>query len=761
MLLSLNHINKFFSNKKLTHQEVETALNNLGIEVENTEKFSDVEGVLFAKVLSVKLNPNSDRLDMVSLQTKNGIIQIQTTNRILKEGDFITCFPVGAKKGDFVFGAKKLKGEISEGMMAAWSELGYQYDLLNERDEILVLPNDFASLEDDPVQVLGLDDYIIEISLTTNRNDLNSYYYIAKEIASYYNLEFKFDFNDVKPTFKSNLEVKNTISKELSFLEVKGETQTSLYDKMLLAKHNISSLHNWAVNLTNLTLLNIGATAHVYDKNKISNKINDKMFSGNLNILGNKNVEVNDVLVIEDENKQISIASVMGLEESKSEKDSKHFLFEVGVFPNELIRHGAKEIKLSTNSSSQASRVISQQVAKMGMDFIQSYVNNLETSQVINPISVPEKKQISVKFDLLKLYGNFDNIDQLSDSIQKLVNLDFEVKIDKENQKIDVLVPNYRYDIELPVDIIEELFRIYSYDNFKPMEYFSKPYNVVQKRNNLKHTLVSQGYDEVRTFTLVSIEKSAFNPFKFDTDMKLMTFVSKEREVVRNSIITSIQEVVEYNQKRKIKDINVFEKGMINNNKLVLGMATTTKNYVNFKNDIINILNQEIKFVREFKQDNKEFKLDINNVETNDALSINPYASAYIVLNDKLIGWVGKLHPKYDSTDALYAEILLDSFAKPSILEDINKPINSNNFAYQSVNTNPLKTIDLTFSLTKEEYLENIIKEIEKTTNNNAFSIKKIDEYHKDDTKQITLQITASEEEIELLNNKYNSQKGE
>ncbi|MBN4084367.1 phenylalanine--tRNA ligase subunit beta [Mycoplasma sp. CSL10166] len=755
MLLSLNHINKFLPNKKLTHKEVEIALNNLGIEVEGTKKFSDVEGLLFANVLDVKDNPNSDRLDIVKLETKNGIIQIQTTNRILKSGDFIVCFPVGAKKGDFTFGAKKLKGELSEGMMAAWSEIGYKWDLLAEKDEILVLPKNFATINDDPIKLLGLDDYIIEISLTTNRNDLNSYYFVAKEIAAYYNTEFKFNLEKIEPTFESNIKVKNTISSELSFSEVKGNKETTLYEKMLLAKHDISSQHNWAVNLTNLTLLNTGATAHVYDKNKVSDQITDEIFTGKIKILGNKEIEIKNVLIIKDDKRPISIASVMGLEDTKSDLNSTEFIFEVGVFPTELVRHGAKEIKLSSNSSSQASRVISSQVANIGMEYIRNYVKDLKISQTINPIKVPSNKKIFLDYSLLKLYGQFDDLDKLKDSIEKLSNLDFKIKNNEKEQKIEVIVPNYRYDIELDVDIIEELFRIYSYDNFNPNEYLSKPYHVTQKRNNLKQKVVNQGYTEARTFTLVSEEKSLFNPFQFEKNMSLMTFVSKERQVVRNSIITSLQEVVEYNQKRKISDINIFEKGMINNNRMVLGLATTTKDYLTFKNDLINILNQEVKFTRNFKYQNKNFDLD--NIGNDINLQINPYASAYIIANNTLIGWIGKLHPKNDNTNAFYAEILLDSFSKPSILEDNKLQNISNNFSYKSIDLTPLKTIDITFSIETNMVIENLINEINEITNNEIYSIKKIDEYQKDNNKQITFRISASNRIVEVLNSKYNA----
>ncbi|UWV81612.1 phenylalanine--tRNA ligase beta subunit-related protein [Mycoplasmopsis cynos] len=151
------------------------------------------------------------------------------------------------------------------------------------------------------MELLNINDTIIEISTTANRNDANSYYFLAKELAAYFKTEFKplFSFNK-QSDFISEFKVQKNLAKEISFLEVKTKDikQNSIYEKTLLAKHGVSSLFNWAVNLSNLTLIEIGSPAHVYDANKISPNISTALYSGKLEILGVKEVEVNDVLVL-------------------------------------------------------------------------------------------------------------------------------------------------------------------------------------------------------------------------------------------------------------------------------------------------------------------------------------------------------------------------------------------------------------------------------------------------------------------------------
>ncbi|WP_406614723.1 phenylalanine--tRNA ligase subunit beta [Mycoplasma corogypsi] len=717
MYFSLNQINKYLKVKKLTHTEVEVALNELGFEVEQVKRFSDIEGLVFAKVLEVKDNPNAPKLDLLTLETKNGIINIQTNNKILKPGDLSICFPVGSRNKDIVYGEKMLQGYPSQGMMAALSEIGYDYELLEAKDQVLVLPSDFATLNDNPIVKLGLDDYIIEVSTTANRNDANSYYVLARELAAYFDLEFNFEITKVKDSFKSNLVVENKLASELSFTEVHGSLETSFEEKLLLAKHGISSRFNWAVNLSNLCLILMGTPTHVYDLNKIGSKISTQLYSGKVNILGNKEVEVKDVLAICDEHKVISLACVMGLEDTKADENSSKFVFEIGLFDPKLVRHGAKEIKLLTNSSNQGSRVISQEMVALGMNFIRSYCKDLQVSNTVNEVNVAKPLEIKLNDELLTRYAYEYDQTKYKNALAALTKLGFEFKKDK------VKVPNYRYDVTIFEDIIEEIFRFMSYSQFKAQPYKNKPV-LTQKRNNDKAILVHQGYFEARTFTLVSEQKAKLNPFNFASSVKLQTFVSKEREVVRNSIISSLSEVIDYNQKRKINNLNIFEHGMINNNVLVYGMASTVKDFTQVQEDLLNFLQIN----------------DLEFVPFKDNEYIHQNYSAKIMHENKMIGWIGKLHPKFNTTNAVYAE-----FIKPNVLKQTK---------FTPVDFSPLKSVDLTFEIQNGDYIGKIVQEIKQTVN--VLQVQQIDDYQKQNSHNITLRITANEANIALISKKYN-----
>ncbi|EFF41098.1 phenylalanine--tRNA ligase subunit beta, partial [Mycoplasmopsis alligatoris] len=686
----------------------------------------DIEGVVFGLIKELYKNPDSDLLTVAKVETKNGLLTIQTTDNVLEVNDLVVCFVENSRMKDLIFKEKKLKNIISQGMFASFEELGFNKDLFgNKGQHIMRLKPDFAKLSQDPMEVLGLDDLIIDVSTTANRNDANSYLILAKELAAYYQTEFDYSEKSHKGSLFSNLSIDKGISAELSMFEsyCDREFDIDFLDKLLLAKHGIDTNFSWAVNLTNLNLLITGAPTHVYDKSKIGKKITTSLYSGKLNILGNKEIEVNKVLVVNDENGPISIASVMGLENSKVDHETKEFLFEIGNFKPSLIRHSSKEIKLLSSSANQASRYVSVQILEEGLKFLRNYLSDAKVSfsNILNSPKNSPKKMIKFSKEKLLLYSNFTNhgLKKFHKAIEQLTCLGFDFDLVND----EVFAPLYRYDIDKFEDIIEEIFRFYSYDNFEPAAITNLSIKT-QKRSLLKEFMQANGYNEVRTYTLLSEEKNYLNVFDFKEKLKLITFVSKEREVIRNSLIPSLLEVVEYNQKRKISNINIFEIGMVNDNLTLMGFASTTRSFLEIKRDIIRLFkNQNLTFV----------KFDNND-------SIHPNVSAKIYLNDLFIGWIGKINPAIDKTDAYVAEFILPKY------ESLEK--------FKNIDNEPLKTLDLTFELQKNESIEKYLNDIK-----NEFELYDInlkDSYLKEDKNNVTLRITAKPAIIELINKKYN-----
>lgn len=723
MIISLKHLNTYLPSIQLD-SSIEQVLNNIGFEVESISKFSDVQGIKFAHVKKFYKNPNSDNLFVAELELNDRKLVIQTTDGLIKTGDLVVCFPPGSTNGKTIFEEKKLKGIVSQGMMASLSELGYNTEFLGkEIENLLRLPKNFASLADDPMEKLAINDYIIDISITSNRNDANSYYILAKELSAYFGVDLVYENEEVKEKFISKITVTQGISEELCLFEAKRRIQveTHISEKLLLSKHGYIVNEDWAVNLTNLCLLITGAPAHVYDKTKIGNKITTSLYTGSLKILGNKKINVDNALVVNDENRPISIASVIGLEDTKANLESKNIVFEIGNFNTKLVRSSSAQVKIPTESSIQASKTITKQCLKNGINFLRNYLHKhkIDVSNTLGTQNINTAKIINFDNEKLRRYsGVNDTYTIFKDAINKLKKLDF---IFYENQ---VQIPDYRYDIELFEDVIEEIFRFYSYDNFKSQQPFSKSFKIESEKNlNLSASFL--GYTEIRTYSLISSEKNFLNPFNFKNTISLDTYVSKEREEIRNSIIPSFLEVINNNKKREINNINIFEKGMINNNIYVYGFASTTKTFLEFKKDIIDF----------YKNDKLIFK------QFNDNKYIHPNYSAKIYENDCFIGWIGKVHPSYDLSNSLVGEIFVPN--KTQVIQ------------FSEIDYSPLKYIDLTFELELKENMGEIIFKIKEKYD--VYEVINKDTFIKNGKKYITLRVTADSKTIKNINEEYNS----
>ncbi|MEA4115708.1 phenylalanine--tRNA ligase subunit beta [Mycoplasma sp. 744] len=731
MLISLKELNKFLPKIKLD-LSVETAINNLGYEVESVRSFSDVKGIKFVKILDVYKNPNSKNLNVVKLLSNTGELTIQTVATNAKKDHFAVAFVEGSQKGETVFASKKMANIISQGMLSGFSELGFDSNLLPyDADDLIILDKKSKiSLDDDPIEFFELDDYIFDISTPSNRADINSYYVLALELAAYYQTEFKwFNYQTTwNWDFKSKLKVNKNKANALSFLEIKlNNTFTNLKDQLFLAKHNIESKNNWAIDVSNLNLIYNGSPTHSYDLDKLnSTKFNCDFYTGKVKILGNKEVQVNNALTIFNENQAVSLASVIGLDNSAISLTSKNIAFEIGYFDSKQIRKTAKEIKLDTLASNQGAKNINSEMVRMGLNFLayKAKQDKQKISQFINFPKTRKQQFILQNRHKLAIYANVSvkNLNIFNKVEEQLKQIGFQFN------KNRILTPLYRSDLNQYEDIIEEYFRFYGYANFTDKEILVSNINIFDN-NNIKSVLKKFGYQEIRTFTLISKEKNLFNPFNFEKDIKLSTFVSLEREMIRNSIVPSLLEVAEYNNKRKINQLNFFEIGMINNNVYVCGILSNTNSFYDLKTQINNLLND----------DNLTYEI------FNDNDYVHPNVSAKILKNNLLIGWIGKINPKYTNLDCWVAEFRIDL--------NINNQI-QNFIAY---NNEPLKVIDLTFTLEKNQSIGKVINELK--TINDIFDIQQIDSFYKEKEKlnNVTLRISGTTTAINLLNQKYNN----
>ncbi|MGL5732556.1 MAG: phenylalanine--tRNA ligase subunit beta, partial [Metamycoplasmataceae bacterium] len=224
------------------------------------------------------------------------------------------------------------------------------------------------------------------------------------------------------------------------------------------------------------------------------------------------------------------------------------------------------------------------------------------------------------------------------------------------------------------------------------------------------------------SYTLVNHDKNNFNPFSFKDKISLLTYISQEHNSIRNSIAPSLEEIYEYNSKRKMNNINFFDMGMINNHK-ALCIASDIKTYAEIKTDIFKIYGKELEI--------KKLTFDF----------LHPNYNAGLFDNNMQVGWIGKMHPKISKNNLIFAEVLIDQ--KTS---SITK--------FEDYDNNPLKERDITIPVKEGESIENFVLEIKKI--DGIFEIKQIDSFVKEDIKNCTFKVKMNDAAIVEFDKKFN-----
>ncbi|TPE57078.1 phenylalanine--tRNA ligase subunit beta [[Mycoplasma] falconis] len=692
-------------------EEVVKAINSIGFEVEEYKKFSDVEGIKFCHVLKAYKNPNADRLTVCEIEFGNGEKSvIQTTATNMADDQYVMAFVPGARSGKMVFAPRTMQGIVSNGMFVGLGELGFNVDVLPEEDKDGIFQVGPIDLNLDPIDYFDLDDYLIDVSILSNRADANCYLIFARELAAYFN-SYVDELSKAKPNLLSDIKI--TSLKEtnaFTLIETKNDNLgLSKKEQMLLWKHDIKTFNN-AVDLTNWVLLFAGVPCHVYDKDEMkSNEFSTDLSSDKVNILGNKEVQLDNNLVVKNGEDIVSVAATIGLENKQFNSKSLTAIFELASFNLKEVRRSAKQVKLNTNSSNRASKEISNGELLMAYDFLASYLNNY-SEQINAPKQA--KKSILIDYKYLVKYAGFsiNKTKRFNEVIKKLEILGFKFKKDLSS----VSFPTYRYDLKNMQDFVEEVFRFYGYDKFpSKAPKITRLINTENIEPKFNLIMSNKGYFNVRTYTLIKPEDNIFNPFNLQEKLNANDSKNYDHSQIRHSLISSLANVLIHNQKQGMTNGSYFEIGMINDQMNVLGLTSTIKSFEQIKANLVSLTNKQLEFK---KSETAEF---------------HPNVSTDIYIDGEKVGYIAKINPKILNIDAIFAEILLDKLT--------NKPVQ-----YKDYKHAPLKSRDVTFTLSKFESIDDKIQAINKLKG--IYQVNVIDVYQKDeDTKNVTVSVILEE----------------
>lgn len=685
-------------------------------EVEGVEiKGHNIDGVVVGEILTCDAHPKSKKLHVLTVDVGTEKLQIVCGAPNARSGIKTAVIKVGGHLKDITIAVRPLVGIDSYGMCCSEEELGFA----DSAEGIMELPNEWVNGTDIKKYLPELEDIIVEIDnkSLTNRPDLWGHYGIAREIAAITNHELlPLDLATI-PNNSKDLDIKIT-NNDLCFrytgikLGNITNNQTPYALKIFLYYAGMRSI-SLLVDLTNYVMLELSQPMHAFDSRKVKN-IEIGLAKDKDHFITLDQVDrtlSKDNLMIKNGSEYFAIAGVMGGLDSEILPDTTSIILESASFDATSIRKTATSLGLRTEASARYEKSLDPNLTEIASKrFISllikenpslTYESNLTD---VYPRKL-EEKTVKLTKSKLKLYMGRELSDKEVKGI--LESLSFIVKVNKDSYT--VIVPTYRAtkDITMEADLIEEIARIYGYENFeiKPLKLdltFKEHENIFTQEYELKKYLsVKYNLSEVHTY--LWYKTSFINSLKIaKNNVKLLG--KSEDNILRDDITISLLEVAKNNLKTLDK-LGIYEIGteIINNScHRTLGIVLTAN-----QNNISNIYYEAKSMALNIIKDHKNIDVNFHKDETS-SLNIPEYNNNIYISNQK-IGELNIINPtisKELAKKTYFVTLKIDFDLYSSLPSDKNE--------YVSPSKYPSVYLDYTLIVSKEDQystIDNILNE--------------------------------------------------
>ena len=745
MEVSLNLLNKYVKIDDQDPKELADKITSIGLEVEGMHPFARGNNMTIGYVKECIPHPDSDHLHVCQVEVRpNEVTQIVCGAPNVAAGQKVIVANVGCDLGDgFVIKQSKIRGQESNGMICSIAELGIDQRLLSAKDKdgIHVL-DDNAPIGEDPLEYLGYKDTILEIGLTPNRSDCMAMTSLAFEVAAVLKRDVIIPKIKENNNLKSDIEV-NVETDLCPFFGaklVKGVTTkpSPAWLQTALMASGIKPINN-IVDISNYVMLETGQPIHMYDYDKLNKKAFTVKtgFKQEAILLDEQTyqLEENDIIVSTDDSIGC-VAGVMGSNSTKIDDNTKNIVIEVATFDGPSLRETARRLNLLTDASQHY--IKSALNTANSLNILERCANLLtelaDAKEIYETVSTPlnvEDKYVSVTTKHVNgLLGTKITTEEIAEIF---TDLKFEYTLDDET--FNVKVPSYRNDITMAADLIEEVVRMYGFDNIpstlpEMSMTIGKRTDIQEKKHMMKVLLKDLGLHETLTYSLTSPSLvNDFNLFHKNEPVKLAMPLGEERSVTRQSIIGSLLQVINYNQSRNIKDVHLYE------------LSTTYSKDTELQNLAIACTGQyqglaykQISYQADYylikgfvetifeRLGINESRYTLERVESNNT-SFHPGRSAYIKVQNEIVGIIGQIHPlmekKYDVKDVYVAELNLTSLLN----------IKTGKVKYQAIPQYPSVSRDIALVMDENIPANDVCQKIMKSSNKLVKATKIFDIY--------------------------------
>ena len=737
MLLSRKFVSEYVDiDNNIDIKDLANELTNVGNEFDCAEKLINATNLVIGEIIECEEHLDSDHLHVCKVNVGNEILQIVCGAPNARSGIKVIVAKDGAVLPGGVIKRGNIRGVESNGMMCSLEELGLDHKFLTEEDinGIKELDNN-AVVGEDPIKYLGLDDEVIDFDLTANRGDLLSILGMAYEIGAIYDKKVKdidLSYNeseeDINNNFNVDIKTDNCslfLAKKAINVEIK---ESPLFIKSRLIASGIRPINN-VVDISNYVMLETGQPLHFYDADRLGDTLCVRMAENNEKLITLDNQErtlADTDIVIADKEKAIGLAGVMGGLSTEVESDTKNIVIESAIFNSVLVRRTSNKI-LRSEASNRFEKGLDPKRTYMAIErachLLEKYADaTIQKGIVVYDKANHEEKTIDITINNINdVLGTNLTTEEVIDIFRRL-----GFKSIENNEKISVEVPTRRLDISIKEDLIEEVGRIYGVNNIKsklPVTTMKKG-SYDKTTREIRNKMISLGLNEVLSYNLVH----EHDAHKFTNDdfeeVRLLDPLTEERSTLRYSMIPSFIKIFEYNKKRNIKDISIFEigKGFYKKETYGEDSKLCCLMYGNYYYGINNnkkvdfyIIKGIVEEILDYLGYGNRYSFIVSDIPK----ELHPGASASISVNGENVGIIGKVHPSVLKDDVYVFEINLDKL----LAKKVGK------MKYREISKYPSVTKDLAFIVDKKTTCESIMKSIKKNGGKLLKDIKVFDVY--------------------------------
>ena len=578
MLVSYNWL-KQYTNVEDNANALAEKITRGGIEVEGVEYLAEeISNVVVGYVVSKEKHPDAEKLNVCQVNVgEEENLQIVCGAPNVDAGQYVIVAKVGAKLPGIKIKKAKLRGVESQGMICSLAELGLSKSVVpkNYQEGIYVFETE-QELGSDVVEVLGLNDYILDLSITPNRADALSMRGLTYELGALYNN--KVNFNDVEKEENyeaTSLQVaiesdscRNYVGQIVKNVEVKS---SPLWLQTRLMNSGIRPINN-IVDITNYVLLEFGQPMHAFDKDLVGDKIvvRDAKEGEVLETLDGEERKLQTTdLVITDGTRAIALGGVMGGKNTEVSEETKNIILESAYFNPTSVRRTSAAHGLRSDSSARFEKGIDPNMQKAALaralELILELCPNAVVESSVGVVNKEEEKVVEITTSYI---NNYLGITLSTEEIVAILEgLSFTVEVTGEN--LVVKVPTRRPDISIKQDLVEEVIRIYGYDNLaSTLPKFSKTtkggltYSQRMVRD-LRAVYASLGFNDTINYSLVSEEEATEYTLEDHHKVRLLMPMTETHSTLRQSLVPGLLNTVQYNVARKQKDLKLLEIGRV------------------------------------------------------------------------------------------------------------------------------------------------------------------------------------------------------